>query len=590
MIQRDETFDVAIIGGGPAGSTAGTLLKKYNPDLRVAILEKARFPRDHIGESQLPAIGPILDEMGAWDKIETAGFPVKVGASYTWGRDRDQWNFDFFPLENYRDEPRPGTFEGQRRHTAFQVDRSIYDNVLLRHAEEAGCEVHEETQVREVLREGDRVEGLKLDTGANVRANHYIDASGQVSLLRRAMDVGTWQPEELKNIAMWDYWQNAEWAVKIGSGATRIQIRSLPYGWIWFIPLGPTRTSIGLVAPVSWYKESGKTPEEIYREAIESQPEIKALLKNATAEGNFQTCKDWSNLADRPVGENWFMAGESAGFADPILSAGMTLAHNAGREAAYTILELERGELEAGWLRGRYGERIRESITQHIRFAQYWYAANSCFTDLKDNCSRIAKEAGLRLTPEHAWRWLSLGGFTSEFVGAVSLGSFGVTHTRKLIELFDQKGRSSRTTVDGYNVFTLDLRNAEAGHVGILTDGRIQRAPCYRRAGKMLPLVGLFGQMAEWLKATDDAKTLAGLMQRHAATYYGAASAGAFVSGCYEALDAMVQDGWVLRKLDKKKPVLRLNASGSRTIRTKADEDAALAGSDVPIVDRLNSE
>jgi len=65
--------DVAIIGGGPAGSTAGTLLKKYRPDLRVAIFERERFPRDHIGESQLPAISYVLDEMGCWDTYKTAG-------------------------------------------------------------------------------------------------------------------------------------------------------------------------------------------------------------------------------------------------------------------------------------------------------------------------------------------------------------------------------------------------------------------------------------------------------------------------------------------------------------------------------------
>ncbi len=588
MVDRVTTHDVAIIGGGPTGSTAGTLLKKYRPDLKVVILEAARFPRDHIGESQLPAIGPVLDEMGVWEKVERAGFPVKVGASYTWGRNHDRWNFDFLPLEQWRDEPRPGRFERHRRLTAFQVDRSIYDEILLRHAEDSGVEVREETRVREVLRAGDRIEGLLLESGETVHARHYIDASGAVSLLRRAMEVETWQPDELKNIAFWDYWQNAEWAIEIGSGATRIQIRSLPYGWIWFIPLGPTRTSIGLVAPVEWYKQSGKKPEDLYREAIESQPEIRALLRNASPEEKFQTCRDWSNLAERPIGENWFLAGEAAGFADPILSAGMTLAHTSAREAAYTILELERGDLDAAWLRERYAERVREGIRQHIRFAQYWYAANSCFTDLKDNCSRIAKAAGLRLTPERAWSWLSLGGFTSEFVGSVSLGSFGVTHTKRLVELFDTSGRACRSLADGYNAFTLDLRNAEEGHVGLLEDGCIRRVPCYRRAGKMLPVAGLFEHLLGWLRSTSDARTLADLMARHAASFVAPEVRGAFQSACYEALEVMIQDGWVRRAKDKSRPVLRLDHSGSRTIRSADDEKRALAANaDVPrIVDR----
>src|SRR4051812_18370653 len=83
---RTMECDVAIIGGGPAGSTAATLLKKYNPSLRVSIFERETFPRDHIGESLLPPISAILDEMGCWDKIEAADFPIKLGATYRWGK------------------------------------------------------------------------------------------------------------------------------------------------------------------------------------------------------------------------------------------------------------------------------------------------------------------------------------------------------------------------------------------------------------------------------------------------------------------------------------------------------------------------
>ena len=173
-------YDVAIVGGGPSGSTAATLLKKYNPDLNVLVLEKEKFPRDHIGESQLPSIGPILHEMGVWDKVEAAGFPIKIGASYTWGREGEQWDFDFYPLESWRDEPRPAQYEGQRRQTAFQVDRAIYDDILLRHAEQMGAQVREQVKVTEVLVDGQRVAGLRLDTGETVTARYYLDASGAV--------------------------------------------------------------------------------------------------------------------------------------------------------------------------------------------------------------------------------------------------------------------------------------------------------------------------------------------------------------------------------------------------------------------------
>src|SRR5690606_7335373 len=92
-IMTSKSYDVVIVGGGPGGSTAAALIKKYAPELSVAIIEREVFPREHVGESQLPAIGSILHEMGVWDKIEAANFVIKLGATYTWGKTRDPWVF-----------------------------------------------------------------------------------------------------------------------------------------------------------------------------------------------------------------------------------------------------------------------------------------------------------------------------------------------------------------------------------------------------------------------------------------------------------------------------------------------------------------
>src|SRR5580658_7423459 len=119
------SYDVVIAGGGPAGSTLGTLLRKYDPTISVLILERERFPRDHVGESQLPAVCEILDEMGVWDKVEAANFPIKIGATYRWGLTNDLWDFNFLLEGKFADEPRPARYEGVRKRTAFQVDRSV---------------------------------------------------------------------------------------------------------------------------------------------------------------------------------------------------------------------------------------------------------------------------------------------------------------------------------------------------------------------------------------------------------------------------------------------------------------------------------
>jgi flavin-dependent dehydrogenase len=294
-------YDVAIIGGGPAGSTAGCILKKYNPDLKVVIFEREKFPRDHVGESQLPPISRMLDEMGVWDKVEAAGFPVKIGATYRWGKSPELWDFEFIPPALYVDD-RPGKYEGLRKYTAFQVDRAIYDTILLDHAESLGCEIRRECKVATILHSKDHIDGLELEDGSRVEARYYIDASGHVGILRRALGIKADSPTTLQNIAIWDYWQNAEWAVEIGVGGTRIQILSLGYGWIWFIPLGPTRTSIGLIVPATYYKTCGLKYEELYAKALQEDPLVSRLIAKASSEGSLKTTKDWSFLAERHVG------------------------------------------------------------------------------------------------------------------------------------------------------------------------------------------------------------------------------------------------------------------------------------------------
>ncbi|MFI4860764.1 MAG: NAD(P)/FAD-dependent oxidoreductase [Phycisphaerales bacterium JB063] len=578
-------FDVVIVGGGPAGSTCSTLLKKYNPGLSVLVLEKAKFPREHIGESQLPTIGPILHEMGVWDKVEAANFPIKVGVSYTWGRSSESWDFDFVPLELFVEEPRPAQYTGQRTQTAFQVERSIYDDILLRHAESMGVEVREETGVANVHVEeaasGKRVVDLELDSGETVTGRYYIDASGSVGLLRRALGVESEAPKQLRNIAVWDYWENAEWAVEIGVGGTRVQVRSLPYGWMWFIPMGPTRTSIGLICPSDYIKQTGAKPADLYLKAAREQPDIAKLTKNATPRGKIESCRDWSHLADQLCGENWFLCGEAAGFADPILAAGMALAHNSAREVAYTVLELERGELEPEWLRTRYDERNRTNIKQHIRFAQYWYAANGHFSDLQENCSAIAQEAGLSLKPQAAWRWLSQGGFATESVEQALFGSFDIAAAKQVIERFGDKTHPEEEEAVGwhvnrYNRFTLYLEGADKRWIGQLRDGKIRRVLSYVRDGNKLPRAGAYLELINLLQKTSDVQTILQVVGRSAAKLPPNRRQLAMTQ-FFQTLDVMVEQGWVRGSVDPSRPFMRMSTENSRMIRNSHDTQRALA-------------
>jgi len=562
--------DVLIVGGGPAGSSLGSLLRRYVPSLKVVILEREVFPRDHIGESQLPAVCKVLSEMGAWEKVEAAGFPIKIGSTYRWGRNDELWQVNFLTQE-IEDRPRPDAYEGQRKRTAFQVDRSIYDKVLLDHAKSVGCHVFENTKVVEILKDGDRVLGVKAVPNKSadgqegpiepetITARYYVDASGNSSLFRKAMDIGTDSPTNLRNIAVWDYWQDATWAENVGKYGTRAQIMSIGWGWLWFIPITSTRTSIGLVTPASYLKSSGKRPEELYMEAISIDPRISKLVVGATREGLFQATKDWSYVADRLAGENWFLCGDTCGFADPILSAGMTLAQVGARKVAYTICEMERNEVDKEWLKSEYTRSHRSNIYQHIRFAEYWYSSNGCFSDLNDFCKEIASDAGIDLTPAAAFQWLSNGGFASDTLAEEEGNIVGFRTAKIIANRF--AGEQLSWEVGMKNKFKLNLVGATKQMMAYYWGGRVEPVNCYRRGSKILPLLGHTQMVFSAINLESDGTTIARIIQRHIAEKpkLFPDPRGSFQKSI-EVFETLVTEGWVTASVDKKRPFIAIEA------------------------------
>ena len=555
-----DIYDVAIVGGGPGGSTTGALLKKYAPHLNVVICEREKFPREHVGESQLPAIGAILNEMGCWDKVEAANFPIKIGGTYRWGSSPEMWDFDFVPVDQFQDEARPAPYEGQRVRTALQVDRAIYDDILLKHAAELGCEVRMEVAVTNVERDADEIQSLKLKDGGTIRARWYVDASGHKGVLRRAMDVPTHCPTNLKNIAIWDYWDNAKWAEEIGIGGTRVQIMSLAYGWIWFIPLGPTKTSIGLICPAEYSKESGKSVEELYTEAVASEDRIRGLIEGGSRRNELKSTTDWSFLSDRTVGDNWILVGEAAGFADPILAAGMTLTHTGAREAAYTLLAILDGESghDSHWLKDQYDNNQRTRIKQHIRFADFWYASNGQFTDLQNHCQEIAESAGLKLTAAEAFRWLAQGGFTNDVIGQAGIGGLDLAATKQITEQFT--GEESTWHINQFNVFRLNIDAETRRVIPRYVNGKIQAVECYERGTNRLALVGMYELMFKVLQKYSDIEQIVKAVMGVLKQQLTGSHAKAAFNYAIQALEVMISEGWVDAELDPTKSRLSVSA------------------------------
>jgi len=557
-----EQYDVAIIGGGPAGSTCATFLRKYNPELRVVVIERDEFPRDHVGESQLPTISKVLHEMGVWDKIEAAEFPVKLGATYRWGASDKLWDFNFIDPARVTDLPRPGTFEGVRTLTAFHVDRARYDKILLDHAVELGAELRQPARVSAVNTDPqspDVITGLQLDDGSTIQAQWYVDATGHVGVLRRALDIGVTYPQKLKNIAMWNYFKDAKWPVRVGKNTTRVMILSIKCGWLWYIPLTDDKVSVGFVCPADYYKQAGKTPEEMLTWAMSQEPLIAELAIDAQPLGDVQATKDWSFVADRLYGANWFLAGDAAGFADPILAAGLTLTHSGAREVAYMLLELFRAEHDEQWLKERYQDVQKTRINQHIRFADFWYAGNGIFTDIEQNTANIAKDAGLRLNPKDAFRWLSTGGFSRDTLTSASLIGIDFSLVMRATEKLTGRTKSD-WAVAKHNVFKLNLRGAEEDVVPLLRDGRIIPTRCYLRGDKILPLAGYFQVIVAALEQHDAIHEFVPWIADAIAAAEGTdADLEVHMQQVMQTLESMLIEGWVWAQKDPKKPMIAKN-------------------------------
>ena len=280
---------------------------------------------------------------------------------------------------------------------------------------------------------------------------------------------------------------------------------------------------------------------------------IAGLIANATCRGQLQTTKDWSFVAEKTFGENWFLVGEAAGFADPILSAGLTLTHTGARELAYTILALDEGEHEPQWLVDHYDRTQRKRVGQHIRFADFWYAANGQLTDLQEHCRQIAEDGGLRLSPQAAWRWIAQGGFSNDVIGQVGIGGFDVATAKQVTQIFTKK--DVEWQISQFNVFKLQLKDAQEDDIPIYSQGRIAKTRCYVRDGHVLPMTGMFQTLVDCLMSDSDVGSIYKKLQQTFAQLYPA-HAHVALHHAVCCLEVMLNEGWITGKMDKKKPRL----------------------------------
>jgi len=354
-------FDVAVIGGGPGGSSAATALARRGRT--VLLLERDRFPRFHIGESQLPWSNEIFRALGVQDAIAEAGFVKKWGASF---RTVDGATEQYADFQFAAETPSPQT---------FQVPRGIFDEVLLRHSERSGVKVLEEHRALDAAFDPDGVV-LRFagpdGTEQSVRVAFVVDASGRAGFLTKKLGRHEFDPV-LRNIAVHAQYEGIPRLEGRRAGDIRMFTRA-DMGWIWLIPISESVTSVGAVIPQSVHRrESKAVPEDSLTHYLTGTAGLAPLLAHARRVSPARFDADYSYLGTSLAGDRWIAVGDAAAFLDPIFSTGVLLAMQAGLEAAEAIDDSLRAG-EAARHRFAACERLVRQRYHHFRrFAVGFY-------------------------------------------------------------------------------------------------------------------------------------------------------------------------------------------------------------------------
>ena len=353
------TYDAVIIGGGPAGAVAAMELARRK--FRVVVLEKAEFPRFHIGESLVPHTYALLKDLGLEPAVKNIPHVKKWGAEFCMGDAAHDATSRFTFDSGYI----PGGM-------TLNVERAAFDAMLLREARAAGAEVRQNVAVKRVLRLADGDVSVKLDDGDRVLGRYLIDASGQGTVVARHLD--TKRPLDdrcFKKVAYFGHFENVKRLAGAEEGHPAIVM--CEEGWFWIINIDDKRTSVGLVMDAEAAKSTGVRADRLLAWAVQRCPIVRERMRNATGSERNEIISNFSYRCSPFAGEGYFLVGDAAAFIDPIFSTGVYVATIGGLKVADAVTDVLRGHHTAPAARREFVRHMEGGTNVFFRLIRQYY-------------------------------------------------------------------------------------------------------------------------------------------------------------------------------------------------------------------------
>ena len=373
--------DVLIIGAGPAGSTAATILSGEKGK-KVIVLEKGHFPRYHVGESLIPHCYDTLERIGMVDRLNGAGFQSKQSVQFV--NPDGELSAPFY-FSKHTDHPRAKT---------WQVDRATFDTMMMERAREAGAEVREGIKVLDFLEEEGVVIGVTAEDESGkvfeVRASMTMDATGRDALFQRKKKWRKRDPK-LNKIAIWTNYKGAKRDPGVDEGATTVAYVQ-EKGWFWNIPLKDDIVSTGIVAERDYLYRDGRDLHEIYQREIKENKWVEEHLSEGEQIGEYWVTGEYSYRAENCAADGLVLIGDAFAFLDPVFSSGVYLALTTGSLGADAVADaLEADDASAERFLG-YGERVCKGIEWMRKLVYAFYDENFSFKDVAMKYAEVSRD------------------------------------------------------------------------------------------------------------------------------------------------------------------------------------------------------